>query len=303
MIRDLSYNAKDTNKFLKSYIKKQSKTELIRPMKYGLLPGGKKIRSKILIDVGKIFNLNYKNLIQVGAAVECIHAYSLIHDDLPCMDNDSLRRGKPTVHLAFSEANALLGGSSLLVFAFQILSMKAFKLEEKSKIKNIGGLFVIGTERHESRRIDNQLRGRSGRQGDEGNSIFYISLEDDLMRIFGSESIDSIMKKFGLKEGESIDHPWINKALERAQQRVEARNFDIRKTLLKFDDVMNDQRKVVFEQRKEILKSQNIDRVIVSFQEDLVKNFLNEKAIYERENQVDAFKIKIKSIFGFSLSY
>ena len=170
--------------------------------------------------------------------------------------------------------------------------------EEKNEVKNLGGLFVIGTERHESRRIDNQLRGRSGRQGDQGNSIFYISLEDDLMRIFGSESIDNIMKKFGLKEGESIDHPWINKALERAQKRVEGRNYDIRKTLLKFDDVMNDQRKVVFEQRKEILKSQNIDRVIVSFQEDLVKNFLNEKAIYERENQVDAFKIKIKSIFG-----
>ena len=125
--------------------------------------------------------------------------------------------------------------------------------EEKNKIKELGGLFVIGTERHESRRIDNQLRGRSGRQGDQGNSIFYISLEDDLMRIFGSESIDTIMKKFGLKEGESIDHPWINKALERAQQRVEGRNFDIRKTLLQFDDVMNDQRKVIFEQRKKIL--------------------------------------------------
>ena len=122
--------------------------------------------------------------------------------------------------------------------------------EEKNKIKELGGLFVIGTERHESRRIDNQLRGRSGRQGDQGNSIFYISLEDDLMRIFGSESIDTIMKKFGLKEGESIDHPWINTALERAQKRVEGRNFDIRKTLLKFDDVMNDQRKVIFEQRK-----------------------------------------------------
>ena len=108
-------------------------------------------------------------------------------------------------------------------------------------------------------RIDNQLRGRSGRQGDEGGSIFYISLEDDLMRIFGSESIDKIMQKFGLKEGESIDHPWINKALERAQKRVEGRNYDIRKTLLKFDDVMNDQRKVIFEQRKKILVSKDIN--------------------------------------------
>tara|TARA_Y100000590_G_scaffold397003_1_gene478219 strand:+ start:2049 stop:4589 length:2541 start_codon:yes stop_codon:yes gene_type:complete len=173
--------------------------------------------------------------------------------------------------------------------------------EEKNNVKKLGGLFVIGTERHESRRIDNQLRGRSGRQGDEGNSIFYISLEDDLMRIFGSESIDTIMKKFGLKEGESIDHPWINKALERAQQRVEARNFDIRKTLLKFDDVMNDQRKVIFEQRKAILKSGNMEELISSFLEDLVKNFSEERNSYERENQLEAFKAKIKPIIGRSI--
>jgi preprotein translocase subunit SecA len=174
--------------------------------------------------------------------------------------------------------------------------------QEKNKIKKLGGLFVVGTERHESRRIDNQLRGRSGRQGDEGNSIFYISLEDDLMRIFGSESIDSIMKKFGLKEGESIDHPWINKAVEGAQKRVEGRNYDIRKTLLKFDDVMNDQRKVIFEQRKQILKSKNLDVVINSFLEDLVKNFLNEKTIHERENQIEAFKTKFKAMMGRSLN-
>jgi len=173
--------------------------------------------------------------------------------------------------------------------------------EEKNKIKELGGLFVVGTERHESRRIDNQLRGRSGRQGDQGNSIFYISLEDDLMRIFGSESIDTVMKKFGLKEGESIDHPWINTALERAQKRVEGRNFDIRKTLLKFDDVMNDQRKVIFEQRKEILKSDNISEIINSFLEDLIKNFSSEKTIYERENKIDSFKEKIKPIMGKSI--
>ena len=170
--------------------------------------------------------------------------------------------------------------------------------EEKSEVIKKGGLFVIGTERHESRRIDNQLRGRSGRQGDPGKSIFYISLEDDLMRIFGSESIDGIMKKFGLKEGESIDHPWINKALERAQQKVEARNFDIRKTLLKFDDVMNDQRKVIFDQRMKILRSDNISGVIYSFLDDLIKIFVNEKKIYERENRLDSFKTKIKSIMG-----
>ena len=119
-------------------------------------------------------------------------------------------------------------------------------LINKNKIKSLGGLFVIGTERMESRRVDNQARGRSGRQGDEGSSIFYVSLEDDLMRIFGSESMNAILKKLGLKDGESIDHPWINKAIERAQQKVEARNFDMRKTLLKFDDVLNDQRHVIF---------------------------------------------------------
>jgi len=122
------------------------------------------------------------------------------------------------------------------------------------------------------------------------------------MRIFGSESIDGIMQKFGLKEGESIDHPWINKALERAQQRVEARNFDIRKTLLKFDDVMNDQRKVIFEQRKEILKSKNVNEIINSFIDDLIKNFVNEKLIYYRENQLEAFKTKIKPIMGRSFT-
>ena len=171
-------------------------------------------------------------------------------------------------------------------------------LEKKNEVIKSGGLFVIGTERHESRRIDNQLRGRSGRQGDSGSSIFYISLEDDLMRLFGSESIDGIMKKFGLKEGESINHPWINKALERAQQRVEARNFDIRKTLLKFDDVMNDQRKVIFEQRKEVLKSNNVSEIINSFLEDIVKNLSNEKEIYTRENQLDTFKNRAKPVIG-----
>ncbi len=191
-----------------------------------------------------------------------------------------------------------LGGNQNYLLQDKFEKNKDSILQEKESVKKNGGLFVVGTERHESRRIDNQLRGRSGRQGDPGASIFYISLEDDLMRIFGSESIDNIMKKFGLKEGESIDHPWINKALERAQQRVEARNFDIRKTLLKFDDVMNDQRQVIFEQRKEVLKSNNIEEIIDNFSEDLLKQFANEKILYERENQIDAFKIKVKPILG-----
>ena len=191
-----------------------------------------------------------------------------------------------------------LGGNQSFLTKEELKNKKNLILQEKNEVIKKDGLFVIGTERHESRRIDNQLRGRSGRQGDPGKSIFYISLEDDLMRIFGSQSIDGIMKKFGLKEGESIEHRWITRAIERAQQRVEARNFDIRKTLLKFDDVLNDQRHVIFEQRKEILKSNKVDEIINSFVEDLCKNLSNEKIIYERENQLDAFKVKIKPILG-----
>ena len=194
-----------------------------------------------------------------------------------------------------------LGGNKRKISTEENNVEKKINPNEKEEVIKTGGLFVLGTERHESRRIDNQLRGRSGRQGDPGNSIFYISLEDDLMRIFGAESIDGIMKKFGLKEGESIDHPWINKALERAQKRVEGRNFDIRKTLLKFDDVMNDQRQVIFEQRREILKSNNITEIIDSFLEDLIEDFLNEKKVYTRENQLDSFKIKMKPIVGKSI--
>ncbi|MFN0191924.1 MAG: preprotein translocase subunit SecA [Aestuariivirga sp.] len=141
-------------------------------------------------------------------------------------------------------------------------AIKAEIEANRQKVLAAGGLFVIGTERHESRRIDNQLRGRSGRQGDPGQSRFYLSLEDDLMRIFGSERMDSMLQKLGLKEGEAIVHPWINKALEKAQQKVEARNFDIRKNLLKFDNVMNDQRKVIFEQRIGIMKGEEVAETI-----------------------------------------
>ena len=137
MKKKLNKIAKDTNIFLKKYFKSQTKTDLISPMIYGLLPGGKKIRTKILIDVGKIFNLKYKDLIIIGAAVECIHAYSLIHDDLPCMDNDSLRRGKMSTHKKFGESTAILAGNSLLTIAFQILSEKNLKLSDRVKNKLI----------------------------------------------------------------------------------------------------------------------------------------------------------------------
>ncbi|MEM7291519.1 MAG: SEC-C metal-binding domain-containing protein, partial [Pseudomonadota bacterium] len=151
-----------------------------------------------------------------------------------------------------------------------------------------GGLYVIGTERHESRRIDNQLRGRSGRQGDPGHSKFFLSLQDDLMRIFGSERMDGMLKKLGLQEDESIVHPWINKALERAQKKVEARNFDIRKNLLKFDDVMNDQRKVIFDQRKDFMRGEELSETITDMRhdliEDLVARHIPEKAYPEQWN-------------------
>ena len=177
------------------------------------------------------------------------------------------------------------------------LGGKENKDNQKVEIKNLGGLHIIGTERMESRRVDNQARGRSGRQGDEGCSIFYVSLEDDLMRIFGSESMNKMLEKLGLKDGESIDHPWINKALERAQQKVEARNFDIRKTLLKFDNVLNDQRQVIFEQRKKIISKDGFN-----FSDEFVKeinlDFVEDKKNYLINPKNNSFKSKFKSVYG-----
>ena len=171
----------------------------------------------------------------------------------------------------------------------------------KKVVINAGGLFVLGTERHESRRIDNQLRGRCGRQGDIGESKFYISLEDDLMRIFGSEKIDSMLKTLGLKDGEAIAHRWINKALEKAQQKVEARNYDIRKSLLKFDDVMNDQRKVVYSQRTKIMESEDIKDFIKSMKMDTLNNIISKNipkdSYYEQWNLTNLEK-EVGEIFG-----
>ncbi|WP_425100780.1 preprotein translocase subunit SecA [Tropicibacter sp. S64] len=146
---------------------------------------------------------------------------------------------------------------------------------DEQAVKDAGGLFVLATERHESRRIDNQLRGRSGRQGDPGRSSFYLSLEDDLMRIFGSERLDKVLKGLGMKEGEAIVHPWVNKSLERAQAKVEGRNFDIRKQLLKFDDVMNDQRKVIFSQRREIMEAQDLSEVVEDMRHEVIDELVD----------------------------
>jgi preprotein translocase subunit SecA len=190
-----------------------------------------------------------------------------------------------------------LGGNKDFVEEGKINDFDQIKKDEQN-IKSLGGLFIIGTERHESRRIDNQLRGRSGRQGDPGTSIFYISLQDELMRIFGGDSIDGMLKKLGLKENESIDHPWINKAMERAQKKVEGRNFDIRKTLIKFDDVMNDQRQVIFGQRLNILKSSNISEILQSFLEETSVELEHIKNNYLKSNDKQIYLTSVKKITG-----
>ena len=190
-----------------------------------------------------------------------------------------------------------LGGNKDFVYDGKKEDEKEVKKNEE-KVKSLGGLFIIGTERHESRRIDNQLRGRSGRQGDPGSTIFFISLQDELMRLFGGDQIDGILKKLGLKENESIDHPWINKAMERAQKKVESRNFDIRKTLIKFDDVMNDQRQVVFSQRLKILKENNISEILKDFFDEILINLNSIRASFQKSGDEKAYLAEIKNITG-----
>ena len=193
-----------------------------------------------------------------------------------------------------------LGGNKDFFEEGKINNINEFKKNEL-EVKNLGGLYIIGTERHESRRIDNQLRGRSGRQGDPGSTIFYISLQDELMRIFGGDSIDGMLKKLGLKENESIDHPWINKAMERAQKKVESRNFDIRKTLIKFDDVMNDQRQVIFSQRLKILREDNIGAILNDFFEEILEELKITVDNYKKSND-EKYLTQIKNVTGNSLS-
>ena len=178
MKKELNKIARDTNFFLKSFIIKQKKSELIVPMKYGLFSGGKKIRSKILIDIGNLFKINYRSLIIIGSAVECIHAYSLIHDDLPCMDNDSIRRGKPSTHVKFGESTAVLAGNSLLTMAFEILSHKDLNVSEKTKINLI-----------------NKISESSGHLGIAGGQ--YLDLSFEHKRIPKKRIIEMEIKKTG----------------------------------------------------------------------------------------------------------
>ncbi len=179
--------------------------------------------------------------------------------------------------------------------------IEAEHADEKARVLAAGGLFVLATERHESRRIDNQLRGRSGRQGDPGRSAFYLSLEDDLMRIFGSERLENVLGKLGMQEGEAIVHPWVNKSLERAQAKVEGRNFDIRKQLLKFDDVMNEQRKVIFAQRREIMEAKDLSEIVTDMRhqviEDLVEQYMPPKS-YADQWDIDGLAVAVVERLG-----
>ena len=175
---------------------------------------------------------------------------------------------------------------------------------DKQTVLDAGGLFVLGTERHESRRIDNQLRGRSGRQGDPGRSLFFLSLDDDLMRIFGSERLDKVLSSLGMKEGEAIVHPWVNKSLERAQAKVEGRNFDIRKQLLKFDDVMNDQRKAIFSQRREIMDSEEVGEIAADMRhqviDDIVDEYMPPKS-YADQWDTEGLKVAVRERLNMNL--
>jgi preprotein translocase subunit SecA len=186
----------------------------------------------------------------------------------------------------------------------KIATIKAEIETARQQVREAGGLYIIGTERHESRRIDNQLRGRSGRQGDPGASKFFLSLEDDLMRIFGSERMDGMLRKLGLQEGEAIVHPWINRALEKAQQKVEARNFEIRKQLLKYDDVMNDQRKVIYEQRKELMRATNVSDQVADMRheviDELIERCIPENA-YAEKWDTHALHEEVLRIFNLDL--
>jgi preprotein translocase subunit SecA len=188
--------------------------------------------------------------------------------------------------------------------ARRIEEIRAEVAENKKRALAAGGLYVVGTERHESRRIDNQLRGRSGRQGDPGASKFFLSLQDDLMRIFGSERMDSLLTRLGLEQGEAITHPWVNKALEKAQQKVEARNFEIRKNILKYDNVLNDQRRVIFEQRREIMSADDVSDQIAGFRgevvDELVARHIPEKA-YAEQWDAAGLQEEVSKIFAIDL--
>jgi preprotein translocase subunit SecA len=186
----------------------------------------------------------------------------------------------------------------------KIAELRAELEKARDVVKAAGGLYVVGTERHESRRIDNQLRGRSGRQGDPGNSKFFLSLEDDLMRIYGMQRMDGVLQRLGIKEGEAIIHPWINKALERAQKKVEQQHFEVRKNLLKYDDVMNDQRKVIYEQRREVMSAEVVDTIVEDMRHDVIERFISRNVpanSYAEQWNTVGLKTEIQDLLGIEL--
>jgi len=186
------------------------------------------------------------------------------------------------------------------------LELKTEAESEKSEVVSLGGLHIIGTERHESRRIDNQLRGRAGRQGDPGSSRFYLSLEDDLLRIFGSERISGIMERLGMEEGIPIEARIVSKAIENAQKKVEAHNFDIRKQLIEYDDVMNKQREVIYEQRKQILRGENLKEELFVMSEELIDDLIMTHCnpeVYEEERDMKGLSEALQRLFGFSIDF
>ncbi|MFO0388666.1 MAG: preprotein translocase subunit SecA [Alphaproteobacteria bacterium] len=213
---------------------------------------------------------------------------------------DIMLGGNPEMRVAKDIADMADGAEK----EAKILAIRSEVAEAKQQVLTAGGLYVIGTERHESRRIDNQLRGRSGRQGDPGASKFFLSLEDDLMRIFGSERIDGLLQKLGMKEDEAIFHPWMNRAIERAQQKVEARNYEIRKNLLKYDDVMNDQRKVIYEQRIELMEAEEVADTITEMREEINGNYVSAHIpakSYAEEWSTEDLQKEVYRVYGLQL--
>jgi preprotein translocase subunit SecA len=183
----------------------------------------------------------------------------------------------------------------------KVAALKAELAAAAELVKQAGGLYVVGTERHESRRIDNQLRGRSGRQGDPGNSKFFLSLDDDLMRIYGMQRMDGVLQRLGIQEGEAIVHPWINKALERAQKKVEQQHFEVRKNLLKYDDVMNDQRKVIYDQRREVMSAESVATIVEDMRGDVIDRIVARNIppnSYAEQWNVDGLKTEIRDLIG-----
>ena len=279
MQKKLNKIAKDTNLFLKRFINKQNKSELIVPMKYGLFSGGKKIRSKILIDIGSLFNLNYKTLIIIGSAVECIHAYSLIHDDLPCMDNDSIRRGKPSTHIKFGESTAVLAGNSLLTMAFEILSHKDLNISEKTKINLI-----------------NKISESSGHLGIAGGQ--YLDLSFEHKKISKKRVVDMEIKKTGKLFSFCCVAPLILKKKSKKEiKRFENIGADIGLLFQVSDDLIDYKGSLIAAGKKTGKDNKKGKATLISLlgHENTIK-YAN-KLIYKIKNKLIKYDLKSKNLF------